>query len=86
MSKRLQVLIDEDELEEIRNAAERHRMTVSEWVRQSLREGRRREPAGSPEAKLAAVRRASRHALPTGDIDAILDEIARGREQSESTG
>ena len=43
MSKRLQVVIDEQEYEEIREFAEAQRMTVSEWVRQVLRDARNRE-------------------------------------------
>jgi plasmid stability protein len=40
MSKRLQVVIDEEEYGEIRTAAGRARLTVSEWVRRVLREAR----------------------------------------------
>ena len=46
MSKRLQVLLDEPELREIRRAARAKRMTVAEWVRGALREARRQEPLG----------------------------------------
>ncbi|MFW6198249.1 MAG: antitoxin [Acidobacteriota bacterium] len=78
MSMRLQVLIDEAELEEIRRAAERSDMTVSEWVRRSLREARRKEPRKSARQKLDAIRRATRHSFPTADIDRMLEEISRG--------
>ncbi|MBK9375022.1 MAG: ribbon-helix-helix protein, CopG family [Holophagales bacterium] len=44
MSTRLQVLLDESELKEIRRAARRRGMTVSEWVRGALRDGRLVEP------------------------------------------
>lgn len=40
MSKRLQVLMEEAEWDDIQAAAERARLTVSEWVRQVLREAR----------------------------------------------
>ncbi|HSH44720.1 MAG TPA: hypothetical protein VK966_02635 [Longimicrobiales bacterium] len=40
MSKRLQVVLEEDEYEEIRAAAESHQLTISEWVRRELREAR----------------------------------------------
>lgn len=78
MSKRLQVVLDEEELEEIRSVAERERLTVSEWVRRALREARRDGPARPAAEKLDAVRRASRHAFPTGEIDELLEEIASG--------
>ena len=80
MSKRLQVLLDEVEWEELREIARRHRTTVSEWVRRTLREAREREPAGDLDAKLRAIRAAARHEFPTGDIEQMLEEIDRGRE------
>lgn len=78
MSKRLQVLVDETELDEIRQAARSHRMTVAEWVRQALRDAREREPQRGTEAKLDAIRQAARHEYPTADIDQMLAEIERG--------
>ena len=54
MSKRLQVVLSEAELDEIRDAARRNRVTVSAWVRRTLREARERELRGGA----AAVREA----------------------------
>ena len=70
--------MDDEELDEIRAAARRRRMTVAEWVRQSLREARSGEPGRSVESKLEILQEAQRHEHPTGDIDEILEEIARG--------
>jgi len=78
----MQVLFDEEELDEMRQCAERNRMTLSEWVRQTLREAARRMPSADREGKLAAVREATRHEFPTADIEQMLREIARGREPS----
>lgn len=78
MSQRLQVLFDEEELEEIRRLARARRMTVAEWVRQSLRQARAGESPGDVEAKRRAIRRAVGHSFPTGDIDQVLAEIERG--------
>ncbi len=78
MSKRLQVLLDEEELEKIRQTARGQRMTVAEWVRQALRAARRQEPLGDASRKLAVVRSAARHSFPAGEIDEMLAEIARG--------
>ena len=78
MSKRLQVILDDEELEEIKRVARRHRMTVSEWVRQALREGRRSEPRTDGERKLIVVREAAEHAYPSGDIEEMLREIEAG--------
>ncbi len=79
MSKRLQVVLDDQELREIEAAARRERMTTSEWVRQALRAARRRRAAGDPAKKLAVVRAAARHSFPSGDIDEMLRDIERGR-------
>jgi ribbon-helix-helix CopG family protein len=76
--KRLQVVLEEAELEAIQQAAEREEMTVSEWVRKALREARGLAPSRSKEAKLQAVRDAWAHDFPAGDIDQMLREIERG--------
>lgn len=78
MSKRLQVLFDEAELRDLRVTASRHGLTVSEWVRRTLREAGRQEPGGDLDTKLGAVRAAVRHDFPVADIDQMLDEIERG--------
>jgi hypothetical protein len=83
MNKRLQVLVDEEELEEIRNVAAARRMTVAEWVRKAMREERRREPGTSPERKLAVVRAAVKHQFPTADVEQMLAEIERGYVEDE---
>jgi hypothetical protein len=78
MSKRLQVLLDEAELREVREAADRQGVPVSEWVRRAMRDARRREPGGDLESKLRAMREAGRHEFPTADIDQMLAEIEQG--------
>ena len=78
MSKRLQVLLDEDELREIQRIARTRRMTVAEWVRQALRSAGQSEPLREAAKKLDVVRAAARHSYPTGDIDQMLGEIEKG--------
>lgn len=78
MSTRLQLLVDPEELREIQETAARHGMTVSEWVRRTLRAARRAEGGGDPARKLAVIRAASAHAYPTADIDQMLAEIEGG--------
>jgi len=78
MSQRLQVLLDESELAEIRRAARRHKLTTAAWVRQALRAARRAEPGSDTKKKLEVVRAAARHRFPTADIDQMLAEIERG--------
>ena len=79
MSKRLQVLIDERELSDIRRAASRTGQTVSEWARQAMRAHSR---AGSsdvdPARKLAVIQSAATHAYPTADIDEMLTQVEVG--------
>jgi hypothetical protein len=78
MTTRLQVLLEDDEIAEIRRVAKRHRMTVAEWVRQALRRARRDEPTVDPRRKLAVVREAAHESYPTADIDQMLREIEGG--------
>ena len=80
MSKRLQVLLDPEEWEQLQAIARRHRTTVSEWVRRTLREAREREPRGDLDTKLRAIRAAARHEYPTADIEQMLDDIERGQQ------
>lgn len=78
MSRRLQVVVDDSEFEELRRAAELRGTTVSAWVREVLRQALRAESTGDVEVRLAVVRAAARHDFPTGDVDEMLAEIERG--------
>ena len=78
MSTRLQVVVDDSELAQIRSAAARHGMTVSAWVRQAIRVAHRRESAVAPDRKLEVIRRAVEHAFPTGDIEQMLADTEQG--------
>jgi hypothetical protein len=78
MSRRLQVLLDEQEWREIRRMAKQNSMTVSEWVRQALRAARRREPLESGDRKLDVIRAAAGHSFPTADIDEMLGQVEAG--------
>jgi len=75
MTTRLQVLLEDDEMAEIRRVAKQHHMTVAEWVRQALRKARRDEPSTDRRKKLAAVRDGARGVYPTADIQQMLMEI-----------
>ena len=79
MSKRLQVVLNDAEYRGLQRLARRDGMTVSEWVRQALRAVRKREPQVDDSRKLQAVREATRHSYPTGDITEILTDIEAGR-------
>jgi hypothetical protein len=78
MSKRLQVILEDSEMREIRGIARRRRVTVAAWVRGALRAARAEEPAAAPERKLQALRHATSHSFPTADIGEMLEQTERG--------
>ena len=80
MSTRLQVIVSEDELSSLRQAARRTGLTVSEWVRRALRRARDEQAGPTAESRLRAVERALACNHPTGDIDEMLADIERGRD------
>ena len=78
MSKRLQVILSDEEYEELRLVSSTAGVTVSEWVRQALRKMRRDRSLLPTDGKIEAVRSAAQHEFPTGDIDTMIDEIESG--------
>jgi hypothetical protein len=78
MSTRLQVLLDEEELQAMREHALEQGLTLSEWVRQTLRRTMNLRSADDVDRKLECVRSAVRHEFPTADIDEMLSEIEEG--------
>ena len=78
MTRRLQVLFDEQELDEIQQAARREHLTVAEWVRQKLRAARKPATGEERLRKLDAVHGAARFSFPTADVDQMLAEIESG--------
>lgn len=78
MTKRLQVLFEDEELAEIHRLAKSRRQTTAAWVRDVLRSARQEAIYPDPEPKLRAVREAMTHSYPTGDIEQVLAEIERG--------
>ena len=78
MSKRLQVLLADQEMSDIQVLAQREHLTVGEWVRRTLREARTHKSVKDPAAKLEAIRRAAEYNFPEVDIDQMLREIEQG--------
>jgi hypothetical protein len=78
MTRRLQVLLDDEEMRDIQATARRHKMTTAEWVRGALRAARLRASPSDSQAKLAAIRAAARLRYPAPPIDDMLAEIERG--------
>ncbi len=81
MSKRLQVVVADADLDRYAKSADSAGLTLSEWARQALRSAEREMSSGDVEAKLAVIRRAVSH--ETGgrevDIDTMLAETEAGR-------
>lgn len=74
MTKRLQVLLDDDEFRDLQATARMRRMTVAELVRQSLRSAATADVA----AKRRALEKAATYSFPAGPIDQVLAEIESG--------
>ena len=70
--------MQDPEYREIQRAARSRRMSIAEWVRQALTLARRQEPSGTVAQKLEAIRAATRHSFPSGDINNMLAEIENG--------
>jgi superfamily II DNA/RNA helicase len=82
MSKRLQVVLADTDLERYERSARAAGLTLSAWARQALNVAERETSSGDVEAKLAAVRKAvARDSVPAVDIDTMNAEIMRGYRQ-----
>jgi hypothetical protein len=81
VSKRLQVVVGDADLERYARTADAAGLTLSEWARQALRAAEREMSSGDVEAKLAVIRKAV--SRETGgrevDIDTMLAETEAGR-------
>ena len=78
MSTRLQVVVDEAELERFRAASDRAGTTLSEWARQALRHAEHGAATGDAGTKLDAIYAASAYDFPAPDVDDMIAEIHRG--------
>jgi hypothetical protein len=78
MTKRLQVLFEEDELEAIQRRARLRRQTTASWVRETLRAALESNDYPDPEPKLRAIREALFYDYGSGDVGAMNAEIERG--------
>ena len=84
MTKRLQVLLDDEELREIQRAAREQRLTTAAWVREQLRRARHEQEARDVASTLAAIPKAVTYSFPTGDIEQMSEEIERGYLESHT--
>ena len=75
----MQVLFDPPEYRRIARIAKVRGLTVSEWVRQTLRQAAAGEPALDRGRKLAAIRLGATCAFPIADVGTMLADSERGR-------
>jgi hypothetical protein len=78
MSIRLQVILENEEMKEIKKLAEQEKMTVSAWVRRAIAHEKRERPTLIAHKKIDVIRKASQYNFPSGDIDTITAEIESG--------
>ena len=77
MTKRLQVLFEDNEYAALQATAASRGLTMAEWVRQALLAARREASTGDIDRKLAAIRAAVRHAAPSGAVERLISETER---------
>jgi len=79
MSTRLQIIVDDDEVEQSRACARAQGVNLSEWIRQAMAMARKAQGPRTAEEKLAALRRLSampdEERAPAPPIDGMLREI-----------
>jgi len=80
MSKRLQIIVTDEEAEQLRRCAEREGMTLSEWARRALEHAQKNQPGPTRERKLEVLEKALQCGHPTSPIDEMLSDIERGRD------
>lgn len=75
MSIRLQILMDEEELEDIRELSRVEGLTVSAWVRRAIRHERLDRPGKSVRNKQKILQQALEYSFPTADYEEMAAEI-----------
>jgi hypothetical protein len=69
MSRRLQVVVADADLERYARTADAAGLSLSEWARQALRTAERETSSGDVEAKLAAIRKAVSYGTDGREVD-----------------
>jgi hypothetical protein len=78
MSKRLQIVVNDEEARRFELCAKAEGLTLSSWARQILRAAEREVSSGDPDRKLAAIRSAYQYTFPAPDPSTMLEEIEQG--------
>lgn len=77
--KRLHVVMPEEELRRYHQIARAEGLSLSEWVRRTLRSAGRAASPARIERKLQAIEAAANWKAPAGDPGELLAEIEAGR-------
>lgn len=75
MRKRLEILLTDQEMADIRVLASRNGISDKEWARQTLHLSCSEVSMIDGETKLNVIDRAAKYNFPTTDIDQMLSEI-----------
>jgi hypothetical protein len=78
MSKRLQVILPDDEYNKIKRNARHAKQNLASWVRNALRRISDSEPNSSEEEKLRILKKALTISAPIDDISVIKEQIQQG--------
>jgi predicted 2-oxoglutarate/Fe(II)-dependent dioxygenase YbiX len=78
MSKRLQVILSDEEMRDLQKIARQQKTTVADWVRRALLSEKNRHPTKEADKKIQVVRAAVRNSFPAAEIDVMLAEIDAG--------
>ena len=78
MSKRLQVILSDEDMRDLQRIARLQKTTVADWVRRALLSARNRQPTKDADKKIQVIRAAARNSFPAADIEAMLAEIEAG--------
>ncbi len=78
MSIRLQVILDDEEMQELKGRAEQDQVTVSAWVRRAIKHEMRERPGKRASEKLDIIRSSASYEFPTGDYEEMAAEVESG--------
>lgn len=78
MSKRLQVILADAEMEDLKRAAALQKIPVGELVRRAVKQDLARVAQKPVEEKLRLLQKALTYNFETNDIDQMNEEIERG--------
>jgi len=78
MSTRLQILLDDNDLSEVKELAMEENLTVSAWVRRAIKHEKKERPGTAARKKLEVILNFSKYDFPISDYKDITAEIDSG--------